>query len=126
MKKTMSTLLVLCGLLGAAMAVHAQPVIQDGILTDAAGRTLYTFDKDEPNKSNCSGGCLQNWPPYTAEPAAGAKPAAKEFSRFPQDGAQQWAWNGKPLYYFKGDSKPGDRTGDGRGGVWHIVQPPKN
>jgi predicted lipoprotein with Yx(FWY)xxD motif len=29
----------------------------------------------------------------------------------------------RPLYNWKNDQKPGDITGDGVGGVWHIVQP---
>jgi predicted lipoprotein with Yx(FWY)xxD motif len=106
----------------AATTAQAQPILQDGVLTDTAGRTLYTFDKDQPNKSNCQGGCAQAWPAYVAEPAAGAKPASQA-SRFDRDGAQQWAWNGSPLYYYAGDTKPGDRTGDGKGGVWHVVKP---
>lgn len=116
-----TTLLAVCGLIAAA-AVQAQPVTQGGILTDASGRTLYTFDKDLPSKSNCQGGCLQNWPAFTAEPAAGAK-LPSQATRFDRDGAQQWAWDGKPLYYFAGDTKPGERNGEGRGGVWHTVQP---
>lgn len=115
------TLLALCGLI-AAGAAQAQPVMQGGILTDAAGRTLYVFDKDQPGKSNCQGPCAQNWPAYTAEPAAGAA-SPREASRFDREGVQQWAWNGQPLYYFAGDTKPGDRNGDGRNGVWHIIQP---
>ncbi|RTL31984.1 MAG: hypothetical protein EKK47_06195 [Burkholderiales bacterium] len=39
------------------------------------------------------------------------------------DDMQHWTWNGSPLYYFAGDTKPGDRNGDGRGGVWHVVKP---
>lgn len=113
-------LLVLCGLI-TTMATHAQPVMQGGILTDATGRTLYTFDKDQPGKSNCQGPCAQNWPAYTAEPKAGTTPPP-EASRFDHEGLQQWAWNGKPLYFFVGDTKPGDRNGDGRNGVWHIIQ----
>lgn len=105
-----------------ATTAQAQPVVQDGVLTDAAGRTLYTFDKDQPNKSNCQGGCLLAWPAYVAEPTSGTKPASQA-SRFDRDGAQQWAWNGSPLYYYAGDTKPGDRTGDGKGGVWHVVKP---
>jgi len=115
------TLLALGGLVVVAGA-QAQPVAQGGILTDATGRTLYIFDKDQPGKSNCQGPCAQNWPAYAAEPAAGAKPA-KEASRFVRDAVQQWTWNGRPLYYFTGDTKPGDRNGDGRNGVWHVVQP---
>jgi predicted lipoprotein with Yx(FWY)xxD motif len=105
--------------LGAGVA-QAQPVVQGGIVTDPAGRTLYVFDKDQPGASNCSGPCLQAWPAYSAEAAAGAKLHAKA-SRL---ATQQWAWNNKPLYYFAGDAQPGDKAGDGSGGVWHIVKPP--
>ena len=38
------------------------------ILTDASGRTLYTWDRDtEPNVSTCTGACLTNWPLFTAQ-----------------------------------------------------------
>lgn len=114
------TLLALCGLI--ASTTQAQPIVQDGVVTDPAGRTLYTFDKDQPSKSNCQGPCIQAWPAYTAEPTAGLK-LASQASRFERDGAQQWAWNGKPLYYFVGDAKPGDRAGDGSGKVWHVIKP---
>ena len=33
------------------------------ILVGNDGMTLYMFTKDEPNKSNCSGDCLVQWPP---------------------------------------------------------------
>lgn len=114
---------ILAALLGSiATGAMAQPVTHDGILTDPAGRTLYVFDKDQPNTSHCAGPCLQAWPAYTAEPAKGAKVAAQA-TRLATGGVQQWAWNGQPLYYFVGDAKPGDRAGDGSGGVWHIVKP---
>lgn len=117
-----ATLAVSAVLALVAATAQAQPVVQGGVLTDAAGRTLYTFDKDQPGKTNCQGGCAQNWPAYTAEPAAGAK-VPSELTRFEHDGVQQWAWNGNPLYYFIGDAKPGDKNGDGKGGVWHVVKP---
>ena len=98
--------------------VQAQPVVRNGVLADAAGRTLYTFDKDTANKSNCAGGCLAAWPAFVAK--AEAK-AAGDFGLIDANGAKQWAVNGKPLYYFAGDAKPGDRNGDGSGGVWHVV-----
>ncbi|MBB2755062.1 UNVERIFIED_ORG: putative lipoprotein with Yx(FWY)xxD motif [Rhizobium aethiopicum] len=31
-------------------------------------------------------------------------------------------WESKPLYTFAGDRKPGDMTGDGVGGVWHVAK----
>lgn len=100
----------------AAGAAQAQPVVRDGVLADPAGRTLYTFDKDAPGKSNCTGGCLSAWPAFIAKPEAMAK---GEFGLVAD--TRQWTVNGKPLYYYVGDAKPGDRTGDGQGGVWHAV-----
>ncbi len=104
--------------LAFATAAQAQPVLRDGALADIKGRTVYTFDKDATNKSNCSGGCLAAWPAFTARPEA---TATGEFGIIEANGARQWTVNGKPLYYFAGDAKPGDRNGDGQGGTWHIV-----
>jgi predicted lipoprotein with Yx(FWY)xxD motif len=101
-----------------AGAAQAQAVMHDGALVDAKGRTVYTFDKDDLNKSNCLGGCLAAWPAFVAKPEATAK---GEFGIIEANGARQWTMNGKPLYYFAGDAKPGDRNGDGSGGTWHVV-----
>jgi predicted lipoprotein with Yx(FWY)xxD motif len=38
-----------------------------------------------------------------------------------KDGTMQWAYDGKPLYLWKKDAKPGDMTGDGVNDVWHIA-----
>lgn len=100
----------------AAAAAQAQPAMRDGVLADPTGRTLYTFDKDAPGKSNCTGGCLAAWPAFVAKADA---QASGEFGLVAE--TRQWTVNGKPLYYYVGDAKPGDRTGDGQGGVWHAV-----
>lgn len=39
-----------------------------------------------------------------------------------KDGAQQWTYDGHPLYYYDDDKKAGDAMGDGKGGVWHVVK----
>ena len=104
--------------LALAGAVQAQPVLRGGVLADAAGRTLYTFDKDTAGKSNCSAGCLAQWPAFVAQPGAVAR---GEFGLIDANGARQWTVNGKPLYYFVGDTKAGERNGDGLGGVWHVI-----
>ncbi len=104
----------------ASGAIKTMKTAKGEILTDAKGMSLYTFDKDGAGVSNCSGDCAVKWPPVTA--AAGAK-ADNELSLVTrQDGSQQWAFKGKPLYFWKGDKKPGDVTGDGMGGVWHLAK----
>ena len=102
----------------AVAGVHAQTSVRDGVLADAAGRTLYVFDKDTANQSNCSGGCLVAWPAFVAK--AGANPQG-DLTILEAKGVRQWAFKGKPLYYFAGDVQPGERNGDGSGGVWHVV-----
>ena len=99
-------------------SVQAQAVMRDGALVDAAGRTLYTFDKDAPGKSNCAGACVAAWPAFVAKPGAVEQ---GDFGLIDANDAKQWTVKDKPLYHFSGDEKPGERNGDGREGVWHIV-----
>ncbi|WP_447755002.1 COG4315 family predicted lipoprotein [Pseudomonas nicosulfuronedens] len=109
-------------MLPAMFALAAEPGMEkNGMLVDAKGMTLYTFDKDSGDKSMCNGGCAQNWPPLMAE--AGAK-AMDDWTLVKRDdGSLQWAYYGKPLYTFVQDKKPGDMTGDGKMGVWHMAKP---
>jgi len=39
-----------------------------------------------------------------------------------KDGSKQWAKDGKPLYFWVGDTEPGETNGDGVGGVWHVAR----
>lgn len=91
------------------------------VLTNASGMTLYVFDKDSGGKSACNGPCTGNWPPLVAD--AAAKPVANYTIITRDDGGKQWAYKDKPLYTWKNDAKPGDITGDGFNGVWHLAQP---
>ena len=92
-----------------------------GVLTAENGMTLYTFDNDTKNKSNCDGGCADSWPPYAAK--AGDAAPGEGFTMIKRaDGSGQWAKDGAPLYFWAGDQAPGDTTGDGVGGVWHIAK----
>ena len=102
-------------------AVLADDVMKkDGVLVNSAGMTVYTFDKDTAGsgKSACSGPCLENWPAVTP-PATVAAPYSV-ITR--DDGSKQLAYQGKPLYTFKKDTKPGDRMGDNVKDVWHVVK----
>ena len=50
-----------------AQGMPASVKVTNGILTDAKGMTLYTWDKDkEANKSACEGNCIMNWPALMA------------------------------------------------------------
>jgi predicted lipoprotein with Yx(FWY)xxD motif len=95
----------------------------DGVLTNRAGMTLYTFDKDATGagKSACNGPCAANWPPLMA--GADAKASGDYTIVTRDDGGKQWAYKGKPLYLWIKDSKPGDMTGDGFNKVWRVARP---
>lgn len=95
---------------------------QGSYMTDFQGMTLYTFDKDTTGVSNCYGGCAKAWPPYTSGATAEKTLPANITVITRTDGTKQFAWKGMPLYYYATDVKPGDITGDGVGGVWHIVK----
>jgi len=90
------------------------------VITDADGMTLYSFDKDETNMSNCYEQCAINWPPFFADADAADDGDWTVVDR--TDGTKMWAYEGMPLYYWKNDAAPGDVTGDGVGGVWHVVK----
>lgn len=96
---------------------------QSGVLTDPSGMTLYVFDKDaaDSGKSACNGDCAVKWPPLVAEAGAQAGTGYSIVTR--DDGARQWAYQGKPLYRWFKDQKPGDTTGDGVNNVWHVAKP---
>ena len=113
-------------LLGATFAcfaftAFANPTIEsNGMLTSKDGRTLYSFDKDQPGKSNCIGSCVTSWPAFKVENASLEGDGFSIFKR--DDGVAQWAYKGKPLYFFAGDATPGDAKGDKQGGVWHVIR----
>lgn len=91
-------------------------------LTDTKGMTLYIFDKDTSNKSNCAGTCLTTWPPFKAPASSQTLPANIGVIKN-ADGSMQYTWKQMPLYYYAPDKQAGDIKGDGVGGVWHIVKP---
>src|SRR5689334_19334296 len=107
----------------AHAAFAADPAMKsDGMLVTHEKMTLYTFDKDPANagKSVCNGPCAGNWPPLAAPADAKASGDWTVVKR--DDGTNQWAYKGRPVYRWNKDQKPGDKTGDGVGGVWHVVK----
>lgn len=110
--------------LAACAATPPAPANEaDGALVGANGMSLYTFDKDAAGsgKSVCNGPCATNWPPLMAPADAKAGGDWSVITR--DDGSRQWAYKGKPLYFWAKDQKPGDRTGDGFNKVWQLAKP---
>jgi len=97
------------------------------ILTDDKGMTLYIFDKDAKDKSNCSGGCLKNWPALTVKDEADKVMGDGVTGTFGVidrgDGTYQVTINGMPLYYYIKDQNPHDEVGQAVGDVWWVVAP---
>ena len=91
-----------------------------GMLTDAKGMSLYIFDKDAGGVSACYDDCAAKWPPYLGKADAKISEGWTLVDR--TDGSKQWAYDGKPVYYFAGDKAKGDTKGDGMGGMWHVVK----
>jgi predicted lipoprotein with Yx(FWY)xxD motif len=124
MKFALTSALSGLALLVACATPSAAPTMaQAGVLTNPAGMTLYVFDKDaaDSGKSVCNGECAVKWPPLIA--AAGGKASGPYSIITRDDGAQQWAYKGRPLYTWFKDQKPGDTTGDGVLNVWHTARP---
>ena len=116
--------LVLAGCAQMSSLTGAAPVkTSEGVLVNADGMSLYTFDKDTvgSGKSNCNGPCAVIWPPLVA--AADAKASGDWSIITRDDGGTQWAYKGKPLYRWSKDQKPGDRTGDGFNNAWRLARP---
>jgi predicted lipoprotein with Yx(FWY)xxD motif len=97
------------------------------ILTDAAGKTLYRFDKDtaHPSVSNCVGACAKVWPPlkWTKHLKLTGVDAGLVASIMTKDGICQATLNGWPLYTYSKDTAPGQTNGEGVGGTWFASSP---
>jgi predicted lipoprotein with Yx(FWY)xxD motif len=99
------------------------------ILVGPRGQTLYLFNRDQPGQSSCYGRCARNWPPLRATgrpiatPGSGVKQKWLSTTRR-RDGTLQVTYQGHPLYWNGGDTKPGSLKGANAhefGGTWYDV-----
>jgi len=106
---------------GSALVISASGL--GDILTDQAGNTLYLFEVDTQGEaSSCTGDCAANWPAFTDTVTGGPGVEASLLGTAERDdGTVQVTYNGWPLYYFAGDSAPGDTNGQTIGDVWWVV-----
>jgi len=110
----------------ATVAMVGNVTYGSTLLTDPSGWTLYTWDGDSPGVSNCWDACSQVWAPYLSDvdPVApsGLPGGLSLIDR--GDGTWQVTYEEWPLYYFQGDTRPGDTNGDGSAGFgaqWYVV-----
>jgi predicted lipoprotein with Yx(FWY)xxD motif len=96
------------------------------VLASSQGMTLYYYSVDKPHSgmSACSGSCASTWPPLTGTvqaPGGVTLPGAiGSITR--QGGVHQVTINGYPVYTYVGDKSPGQVTGNGMAGEWHVIK----
>ena len=114
---------------GSGLVITTKPGSAGAFLTDGSGRAVYLWMKDGKDSSACSGACAGAWPPVTATgavTASGGVVKADLSTITRSGGAKQVVYDGHPLYYFAGDSGPGQVSGqgnDGFGAKWWLVAP---
>ncbi|HEY2319898.1 MAG TPA: hypothetical protein VGH67_16450 [Solirubrobacteraceae bacterium] len=116
----------------AASAVSVRSTSLGKTLVDAKGRTLYLFEGDRRNVSRLSSAGLSVWPRFAAAgpvTAANGLQMSKLGTTTSPRGVRQVTYNGHPLYYYVGDSKPGSTRGQGLnqfGALWYVLGPTGN
>jgi predicted lipoprotein with Yx(FWY)xxD motif len=114
---------------GSGLVITTKSGSAGAFLTDGSGRAVYLWTKDAMDSSACSGACAGAWPPVTTTGAVTAADGVNkaDLSTITRSGgAKQVVYDGHPLYYFSGDSGPGQVNGqgsDGFGAKWWLVDP---
>jgi predicted lipoprotein with Yx(FWY)xxD motif len=93
------------------------------VLVGANGHSLYRFDADTKNHSNCNAKCRKHWPPVTTTgtPKAGAGVSASHLGVIK---GHQVTYYGHPLYTYYKDTKAGQTKGEQAfefGSYWWLV-----
>jgi len=108
----------------SAKTVKTRTVLGKNVLVTPKGMTLYSLSAETKGRFICTDKtCLSLWKPLTI--ARGAKPTgASHLSTIRRpDGRTQVRYEGKPLYRFAEDTKPGQAKGEGFKdvGTWHVA-----
>ena len=95
-------------------------------LTGKDGLTIYYFAADTtPGVSVCEGDCLTAWPPVTVPPGSSVAAGEGVTGVFglitATDGSTQVTYDGRPLYYWQGDTEAGQTTGQAVNDIWWVA-----
>ncbi len=99
------------------------------VLFDGRGHVLYAFTRDANGRSACYGACAKAWPVYYAKGTLRAGTGIKRSllgTAKRRDGRRQITYARRPLYYYVGDTRPGQilcQDVAEFGGTWLIVRP---
>lgn len=101
--------------------------VQENILTDRNGKTLYYSKKDSWHKVSCTGeSCSYAWTPLLFDGKGPVIASTKLPGKLMTDetvNGNQVAYNGHYLYTSTSDMTPGSIQGQGRNDQWYIVTP---
>lgn len=124
---------------GVAVAVPVDPGVELDVaappgvavfLVDDRGRAVYTLDDASGGNASYTGDCARNFTPVAGHSTAPTGDTAVKSSMTGSvtgsNGSKQATYNGKPLYYYNGDTARGDAKGQGMKedcGTAHLVNP---
>ena len=113
----------------AAPTLRARDSRFGRVLFDRRGFALYIFTRDPRGRSVCTGPCAKAWPPLIVHrrPTAGrgVRRGLLGTTRR-RDGRRQVTYAGRPLYFYIGDTRPGQISCQNVvefGGTWLVQSP---
>ena len=111
-----------CPIASRTIEVRAdRGVLTGGPDSTQPGFSLYVFDNDPVGGGSvCNDACAATWPPLVVTDGE-ATGVADLSTVLRDDGTEQAAYAGQPLYFYSGDGQPTDANGQGLGGVWWQV-----
>src|SRR4051812_16109547 len=114
---------------GAGTTITAHGSRYGTVLFDGRGFVVYRFTREGGRTPACYGACAKAWPPVLTRGRPRAGRGARDSlvgSVRRRDGSRQVTYHGHPLYYYLGDSNPGDILCQNVvefGGTWLVVRP---
>ena len=97
------------------------------VLANEHGMVLYTDAQDPKDSSSCIEACTETWHPFAVAPGvtvpavSGLTGPIAAITR--PDGTSQLTYDGKPLYFYHYDPKPGTAKGVGVDPDWTVATP---
>lgn len=96
------------------------------VLFDGRSQVLYAFERDEPNRSRCFGGCARAWPPFykRGKLKIGGGVDRSLVGTIKRGSRRQITYKGQPLYFYahEGPNQILCHNVNLNGGLWWVIQ----